>query len=324
MQRLDNRPERTPRTVQLLLTFALVVGLGSGCGRSQGTPSEPAEDLGVGAPLLEASPETVGASPEAGYLGVLVARESIHVAGEVEARLHSVEVRVGDEVTRGDVIARLDTTELEQELQMAEASYRAAAADRQQAEVELGTKRERLSRRHAADGLFSSEELASASADQQMAAAQLQSATARWEQERVRSIQLRERLQRSNLRAPIDGKVAERYLDPGAVMSPGTAVLRLISSQDYLIRFAVPADEIDRIALEMDIELHIEHPRMSLPGTISQIAPRIDSASQMVFVEAQLAAENRPPSAIPLQDGMNGRVRLGDPQATASVARALD
>ena len=105
------------------MAFCLLAALlAGGCDRPatepppQGTPAA-AEQVSD-----ETSIELPGAPQKPGYLGVVVARESVDVAAEVAGRVESVVVRPGDRVERGDLVARLDRRELAQGLAMAEAS----------------------------------------------------------------------------------------------------------------------------------------------------------------------------------------------------------
>ena len=63
-----------------------------------------------------------------GHIGVLLARRALEVSAEVEGRLESVDVEVGDRLAPGDIIATIDTSEVEQELASARAALAAARA----------------------------------------------------------------------------------------------------------------------------------------------------------------------------------------------------
>jgi multidrug efflux system membrane fusion protein len=120
--------------------------------------------------------------------------------------------------------------------------------------------------------------------------------------------QLETRLQRVVLRAPIDGRVALRYLDAGAQVHSGAPVVRLISAGEFMLRFAVPPEQALSIRRGEAVEMRLDSIPLTLAGRVSQVTPRLDTASQMVFVEAEL--ELPPGLASRLQDGLPGRVIL--------------
>ncbi|HEV7515745.1 MAG TPA: HlyD family secretion protein, partial [Thermoanaerobaculia bacterium] len=127
--------------------------------------------------------------------------------------------------------------------------------------------------------------------------------------------QLQGRLSHAVLTSPIRGTVATRYLDPGAIVRSGTPIVRLISAGSYVVRFAVPPEQSTRLHLGERIGFHPESRGTETagdwPGIISQIAPQVDTASQMVFAEAEIGAQGAPGAqAGRLQDGLVGTVRV--------------
>jgi len=84
--------------------------------------------------------------------------------------------------------------------------------------------------------------------------------------------------------------------------------VRLISAGEFLLRFAVPPDQAAAVRKGAGVEVRLDSLPLTLSGRVSQVAPRIDTASQMVFVEADLQV---PPGILDrLQDGLPGRVNL--------------
>lgn len=237
-------------------------------------------------PAAEAPPEP--APPAPGFVGVVLARETVEVVAEVDGRLEDVAVRPGSRVARGQVLAVLDTRTLAQDLAIAEASLTAAQADRARTALELAEAEQQHQRRLTLGDLVSKEDVAAARFRMQAVAQALEVVEARVAQERVRVEQLRERLGRAELRAPLRGMVALRYLDPGAVVRPGTPVVRIISAQDLLVRFAVPPEEAAALAVGQRVQVRLEALPLVLEGAVEQVAPEVDSASLTVFVEAGL------------------------------------
>lgn len=248
-------------------------------------------------------------SADESFLGVVVPRESVEVATQVAGRLESVDVRVGDRVKQGQPIARVDTRTVVQDLGMAEASMRAAEAEAAQRAAELAEAEKRYQRRQALPETFSREELANAHLEWKTAQAASDMATARVAEQRTRVEQLRNDVREAEIRAPFAGTVALRYLDPGAMALAGSPVVRLITSEKRLVRFAVPPQQIGELPEGTPVEARIESLGLAVRGTVRHVAPEIDPPSQMVFVEADLD----------LPSDLAGHVRAG---LVARVSRA--
>jgi RND family efflux transporter MFP subunit len=239
---------------------------------------------------------------------VVLARQAVTVAAEADGRLASVAVRVGDGVHRGQELATLSTEALHGEMTVVQATVAAARGEERRAELELDRTRDRRARRELHPELYAEEDLASARNAEQEAAASVESAKARVAEEVGHLRQLETRLEHAVLRAPIDGRVALRYLDAGALVHSGEPVVRLISAGEFMLRFAVPPEQAASIRKGAGVEVRLDSLPMSLLGRVSQVAPRIDTASQMVFVEAELQV---PPALLDrLQDGLPGRVTM--------------
>jgi multidrug efflux pump subunit AcrA (membrane-fusion protein) len=120
------------RTAIVLGVIATILG---GCGhRSANSPSGAAGQKKV--PLVEVAPVQVGDIARVlQTTGTVVSANEIQVSPKVEQRIIWLIVREGDRVTRGQVLARLDTTELEAQTRQAQAEVRVAQARLRDAEA---------------------------------------------------------------------------------------------------------------------------------------------------------------------------------------------
>ncbi|MDH5760643.1 MAG: HlyD family efflux transporter periplasmic adaptor subunit [Gemmatimonadota bacterium] len=231
---------------------------------------------------------------------------AVHASGTVEAteadlgfqlpgRVDEIFHREGDAVTRGTVLARLDTRELEASRASATAQLDAASArlrelrrgarpeEVAQAEAAARSTRQRAdearseaerARRLHEGGAISRQLLDQAETALQVSEAALDQAEQTLalvrEGPRVETIQAQEalvaqaRAQVSRaeavlgnaiIHAPFDGVVTLRHREPGETVAPGAPVLTLLDPDDRWVRIYVPGDRIGRIAIGMEASI---------------------------------------------------------------------
>lgn len=237
------------------------------------------------------------------------ARLGFHASGLLEA----VAVREGDRVARGRSIAQLDSTELAARRQQAVAQAAAARAGlaelengaRREEIVQARAARdavaERLreaerdldrTRQLYEGGAVSREALDRAETAHGIAASQFRQASEsarlvesgprreRIEAQRAQVAQataavraLDATLERTVIRAPIDGIVTTRHAEPGEILAPGAPVVTLTDLADRWVRIYVPEHRIGAVRLGMRATLTADtYGDRSYPGEVSFIS----------------------------------------------------
>ncbi|KYF54472.1 hypothetical protein BE08_35930, partial [Sorangium cellulosum] len=198
-------------------------------------------------PAIDAPPPDKGERPRPahpGFIGVLLAHRSVDLAARNEGRLRAVHVRLGDRVAAGDLLATLDLQTLRSDTAIAAAALRGAEVALSRAREELAEAEERHRRAQAlaAEGLASGEDLSAAEHKTAMARLQVDAAAAELREKRARVGQLRGVQADTEIRAPFAGRVVARYAEPGESVGSTVPILRLISDDGLLVRFAVPEE----------------------------------------------------------------------------------
>lgn len=272
-------------------------------------------------PRSSDSPRLPGAAPappapaavsqtESSYLGAIIARETVDIAAKYDGRLENVRFALGDRVPANALIATIDTEQLRGELTIAEATLNTLQIDQRKAELVLSEARARRERRAelVATGIFSKEQLLAVQHEVELGELNLESTRARIIEQQARIADLKARLANTEVRAPFAGIVAARHQNVGNIVSRGTPIISLIRSDELWFRFAVPNQQAASIKVGAPIKVAIDHIEPSLTGVVQQIAPEINSAMQMVIVEARLTS---PPAVkAGLKPGMIGKASL--------------
>jgi RND family efflux transporter MFP subunit len=214
-----------------------------------------------------------------------LAQESVDLAPKLDGRVDEIHVRLGDHVDRGALVASLDTRSVRRDLAMGQAQLEAARAEVAKAELELADSQERLRRKQAPlqAGIqaVSGDELATAEFRYKQAGPGVEAARAHVAERQARVDQLKQTVEDSLLRAPFDGVVAARFVDPGAGVGPRTPLVRLISAHDLWVRFAAPEESAGTIAAGQRVSVRLAELGLTLDGVVEKVAPEIDAASRM-------------------------------------------
>lgn len=239
--------------------------------------------------LLVGTHTAAGNSPE-GMLGVLTPVLEVELEPSIEGQLVSVEVRIGDSVGEGSLIAALDGQPIRRDLNEAEAKLEAVRAMEEEATTRLRMAQDGLERQRALieSQAVSREAVRGAEQQVDLAMAELNRARAEVRHHEASVEYHRTRLRQTRITAPFSGTVAERYGNPGMTVGPGRAVARLISNDMLWARFAAPVEQARELALDREIRVVVTDLGVELRGRIRQIGSEVDPASGMIICEAMV------------------------------------
>jgi RND family efflux transporter MFP subunit len=227
---------------------------------------------------IEHRAKEVEASASDPFVGVVRAGEAVDVAPKFEGKLKTLLHRTGDRVTKGSILARIDTRALDEDLVMARANLSEAEARAHEAAQRL--RRRRSLSKWAG---VSREELDEARAHVKVMDAQVTA-------QRARVAQLQHNLEDADLKAPFDAVVALAYASPGALVGPAKPVLRLLSEGEIEVRFAVPENRAHEVAVGAPVRVAFEREDFTARASVISVAPEIDSGSHMIYALARLDA----------------------------------
>ena len=199
-------------------------------------------------------------SSEPVYAGTLRARQRSELSFLQTGQIREMSKDLGEHFLRGEVLARLDSTELG--LAVEERMANLVDAQAELAETTLG--RDRLL------ALEGSGAVSRASVDS--AIARFDSATARADAIKALLGQARKRLAESVLIAPFDGQVAERLVQPSQAVAAGQTVYRVIGQQGGLEAVVnLPVTALDQFTLGSETELLVRPSEVARRATVIEV-----------------------------------------------------
>ncbi len=279
----------------LLIALALLTLLGGGAwyvvarkAAPGGTPAAPAaQQGGAGAAPAPAGPLEFAASDllvlTAGSIsrsipitGTLRPSQQTLVRAKVAGELRDMPIREGMSVKAGQLLARIDTTEVDWRVKEREAQLRSAEAQVDQAARTLANNQQLFDKgfisQSALDNARSGSDVALGSRD--AAIAQLTMA--------------RKALADTAVLAPLTGVVAERFAQPGEKVSPDNRILSIVDLSRMEIEAPVPASEIGGVRLGQAVTLQIEGVDAPQTGHIMRISPSTSAGTRSIPVYISL------------------------------------
>lgn len=192
-------------------------------------------------------------------LGRIVTKRQGQVAARVGGLVTEVRVDAGDRVARGDVLVKLDAEPVQYDVDLADAEYESAVADRVTAEAEIALLENELVRinRLKESAAFSKAQLEDKLRQITVAKAKLSAATARLGQYRAKQQSSRRDLQDTVIKAPYDGVVTRRLVSPGAYLRLGDSVVALVDDSAIEIEADVPVDQVRSLTPGVEIDVTI-------------------------------------------------------------------
>lgn len=262
--------------------------------------------------------------------GVLAYREEVNLTSEVLAKVDEILVAEGDTVEKGQVLLRLDPETYRNAIEREKASRRQSliSIERQRLTVALRQKQFARSEQLLAPRLIDQARFDEERNQFELAKVELRSSEEALRRADAVLRDARELLDKTEIKAPIDGVVVALPIKVGETAIPSTNALmgaQLMKIADTsAIQAELKVDEADiaRIGVDQSVELYAAaYPDTAIKGRIAQIAlaPTLEPGSQgrAYKVIALLEA----PDEMKLRSGMSARadIFLGDGSEVLAV-----
>jgi RND family efflux transporter MFP subunit len=213
--------------------------------------------------------------------GYVVARRKAAVASKGTGTLVFLGVEEGDKVKKGQVIARLDDSDVAATLQRARENLRLAEADLNDAKKSLERQRVLLQRE-----LIAQAEYDAAEARYKRVVASIDAAKFAVKEAEVA-------VDNTRIVAPFDGTVLKKNADVGEIVAPlagatssRAAVVTIADMSSLEVEADVSEANITRVSPDQNCEITLDaYPQQRYPGIVSKIVPTADRAKATVLVK---------------------------------------
>lgn len=215
---------------------------------------------------------------------------------KVSGRVSSRDVDIGDRVSAGQVLARLDATEQQADLAAAEAAIRAQQATLRTAESYLNRRRTLTQ-----TGALPQQQLDEAiqqydSALNDLAAAQANLAA------------VQENLAQTELKADADGVITEVMIEPGEVVQPSSDAFNLAHDGELDAVFNVDESALASQNPPLSVEVAlVDRPEIRATARVQEISPSVDRKLGTVRLKLSIVD---PPAEITLGSAIVAQAEL--------------
>lgn len=217
--------------------------------------------------------------------GETSARQAATVASRLPGEVAAVPVEEGQTVERGQVLVRLESTDVRLDLEGARAAVEEA--------------RSRFRSMTLTDGEFTGDSLRRQRREEARVRSGLASATVKIDRQRTR-------LEATRVRAPFDGQVASVAVSEGDRVSAGDSLLAVIDLSRARVAVRVLESELPAVEVGRRAEVRFAaYPNRTFGGRVASVNPVVDAASNTARVTVSL---EKPPARI--APGMHASVRI--------------
>ena len=204
------------------------------------------------------------------FTGTIRAVQHSSIQAQVTATASAVNAQVGQRVSKGQVLVRLNNQDNAARLAQARANLASTQAQANQARVMMERKRRLLNQ-----GFISKVEYEQSQVDYR---AQLENVRAQ-----QANVDIAEKADRDGtILSPISGVITQRQVEPGQTVSAGQTLFEIVNPDRLEIQAKLPSDQQSALKVGQKIEYKIQGNPAQLTATLSRVSPIADLASRQI------------------------------------------
>ena len=266
------------RAALLPLLAILLVSCGGGAPAQDGKGHQPADQQPARAVKITTATSALRDLEQTQrVLGRILDPRSVTVAAEVPGRVAQVTVETGRRVKKGELLARLDATDLA-------AARSSAEADLARARAEAAAQT-RLTRRYRK---LARERFVSATMLDQ-AEARLIALRKAVEAAKARLTQARHNLARAEITAPVAGTVQRRWVAAGDYIGVGKPMFRLVTDGALTVALPIPETRGAAVRVGTPARLHLPGDDQVVAARVDELTPAVGAASNAFQARVRIA-----------------------------------
>ncbi len=221
------------------------------------------------------------------YSCTIEASETVIIVPKVTGIVREMYVKLGDPVSKGDLLVLVEDDEFVQRLNQAKANLQLAEAQRERSRIREDTTHNEFARvrQLKEQGLTTTQDLDTAAAEQAMASAEVNLATAEIARARAAFEEAQLDVDNTRIVSPLDGFVADRPVDPGALATPTTPMLVLVRTDPVHVVAHLPESDILIARPGLPVTISAVNGAITFEGRVTRVAPTLDVPTRTLVLE---------------------------------------
>lgn len=215
------------------------------------------------------------------YSGDITAEFEVKVFSKIPDRIEKYFVDEGEAVRKGDPIARVVATTIEQGVKQNEAMLISIKAQESNLAVEF-ERAQRLNREDA----MSKQQFEAVKTQYESIQAQVQQAEAAL-------VSMKSQFSDATVTAPISGIIGKRYYENGDMANPALPLVMIVKMERVKIEFNATEEDLGKLAVGQVANVKVKaFPDQIFEGKVYKISPILDPTTRMADVEVLVDNKN--------------------------------
>jgi RND family efflux transporter MFP subunit len=222
--------------------------------------------------------------------GRLWAASRTRITSEIPGKITDIAVAAGDQVQSGDVLVKLDQTELLARADRIRAQLPAHQERVKETRAEFQRRKELLQDNAVSRERYENSRRVLVEAEATLAATE------------QRLVEAEGQLDESVIKAAMSGTVVDQLAKVGEVAQPGQPLLEIYKRSTLRLECAVPESVLPELRVGQEVRVELGSPSQAATAMVDEIVPQASQRSRTVLVKARL------PQTEHLFEGQYGRL----------------
>lgn len=287
--------------VSVMAALAITLFLFAGCG----SKSEPTVDAAKALPVTVDEAKIGSISAKTVITGKVTPQSEVIIVPKVGGKVMQVPVDVGTRVQKGQLLVKIDSTDLEISLSKAANGLQSAKLSHQQAVLNYNNAKANYDRNKV---LFSQGAISEKDLEQSQLAFNLAQETMNMPGEASAQndiANIKNQIANTSITSPIDGEVATRTIDPGEMAGPAQPVMTLVNIDKVYVEGTVAESDIALVREGQQVSVNVEAAGGTFSGVIKTLSPVASAQTKGYPVKIEIMNGGRK-----LKPGMFAEIQL--------------